>query len=46
MIPQVAMAIGEAIIDRFTCPENVKEAFRRYFHHVFNDPLITPRGIL
>lgn len=46
MMPWLAMKIGDAIIDRFNCSEVDRESFKRYFHHVFNDPLITPSGLM
>lgn len=46
MVPELALKIGDAIIDRFKITDSYsKNAFKAYFKHVFTDPLITPDGI-
>lgn len=46
MMPEVALKIAEVILRSFTLTKEDEEACRRYFDHVFSDPLVTPEGIL
>lgn len=46
MMPAWAMGIADVIIDSFALEEKDIQAFKKYFHHMFHDPLVTPEGIL
>lgn len=46
MDPTVAGWIGDLIVKRFNCSGQDYTSFLGYFNHVFEDPLITPEGML
>lgn len=45
MIPDLGIAIGQIIVDRFKVEGDVRRSLINYFEHVFHDPLITPDGV-
>lgn len=46
MIPKLALEICKVILESFAMSAEDEQCCKRYFNHMFHDPLITPFGIM